>query len=664
MNRNDFLRLSLILDDNQATTFEKTLSKLVIDILRENFGKKLTVSQIIDRLKECFSLDFSPNEVLLVLRKYSNTFEIEKDAVDSVLDKYTLTISCYEKVKNKKSFNIDGIISKFIQILPNKDDVNNEKIENLILRFLYSIFNDDADRLLQYMNAGKQLGVEDKNEYTIEEKQIIDSFIEWDNNEKNQFLYKVLSSSIDYCMLTTKKDSSIISSLFFNKTFYLDSNIVFRLAGINTRERQLTAESFISKCKEVRIKIKYTNIAENEIDNTINYYVDVLKSILGNKQVISPEAAALMSSSHINTDFYNEYVQWIKDPSHSAGDYSSFKKSLKKKINDTLMNFEFEAISKYDRKYKGFDSLTASLYGYKQKNNRNPSKLSLSTDINHYLFLKEKNQGVAHKSFIDVNNFLITEDRNFVNWITENYPQTVPTVMLSSIWYSVLLKFTSRTADDYNAYVQFIKFNTDDSTQPFDEKRSAILSRVLGLDESSAIKEAVIFDINTNFKTRYKDLEVDEIVNLSHATIIDQKIFAREEELKKEFELTRQQDIMAFTEEQKQIMQDSYQQGKNDLQQDIIDIYCRRIRKRNISLIVLFYIGIASGIIVFSVLLGLNNPTVVKFAEWTNKFGTIFSIIASLVLSILLAVLKKVGLLLTNIDKIKERELKKLEKNK
>lgn len=33
MNKNDSLRLSLILDDNQVTTFEKTISKLIIDIL-------------------------------------------------------------------------------------------------------------------------------------------------------------------------------------------------------------------------------------------------------------------------------------------------------------------------------------------------------------------------------------------------------------------------------------------------------------------------------------------------------------------------------------------------------------------------------------------------------------------------------------------------------
>lgn len=196
MNKNDSLRLSLILDDNQVTTFEKTISKLIIDILWENFGTKLTVNQIIDNLRSAFSLDFSPNEVLSILKKYSDEFEVEKNETDSILNKFTLTISCYDRIKNKTNFNIDKIITRFVHILPSNADLNCERIENLIIKFLYSVFNDDAERLLQYMNSRKQLDIKDESEYTIDEKHIIDKFIEWDDSEKNQFLYKMLSSNI------------------------------------------------------------------------------------------------------------------------------------------------------------------------------------------------------------------------------------------------------------------------------------------------------------------------------------------------------------------------------------------------------------------------------------------------------------------------------------
>ena len=59
MNQASFLRLALVLSDGQAMTFKKNLLKLVNLVLFENYGQDLTISEIIKKISEKYSLDFS-----------------------------------------------------------------------------------------------------------------------------------------------------------------------------------------------------------------------------------------------------------------------------------------------------------------------------------------------------------------------------------------------------------------------------------------------------------------------------------------------------------------------------------------------------------------------------------------------------------------------------
>ena len=58
MNQASFLRLALVLSDGQAMTFKKNLLKLVNLVLFENYGQDLTISEIIKKISEKYSLDF------------------------------------------------------------------------------------------------------------------------------------------------------------------------------------------------------------------------------------------------------------------------------------------------------------------------------------------------------------------------------------------------------------------------------------------------------------------------------------------------------------------------------------------------------------------------------------------------------------------------------
>lgn len=649
MEKKDFLRLSLILNDNQSTTFKSKLKRLITEVLREHYGDGMTIQEIVIELRDNFTLEFSINEILSIIKGDEKTFVIKHKNSDQILNKYDLSIFAYTKASERSGgVSLTQIINDFLST--KTQDISVEQAEDLILRFLFIEFNEDTENLLNYMNKSISFPIPNEN-FSDEEKTFIDSFLSWDNKNKNKFIFNALSSSIDYCMITAQRDTRLIKDMFFNKTFYLDTNIIFRLAGINKQERQINAEAFIKKCKEANITIKYTNLVEEEIDNTVEYYVDSLAKTLGSHQHISPEAYALLSNNSVNDDFYKEYVLWVKDTANTAGNYSAFKSYLKKKIHKTLAKFEYEAIHTYNYRYKNFDELTCDFYEYKRKNHRNPSRQSIQTDINHYLFLKEKNGNKGHASFIDLNSYMITEDRSFVNWSKEYYPNTVPMVMLSSLWYSILLKFSSRTENDYVSFSQFIKFNLQIECKPFDKRRSDILYKILSLDESTEIKDEVIYDINSKLKTDYQDKDIDYIISTSHATITDRKIF----------EVNRQRDEQENKKEQQRHAEnvENYNRGAQETIDFIVEKESYKQKRRNIALVSITLCLLVGSLIALIVLLTLEKPGLVRFSEWANKNGIIVSALFTILFTILQLVFKKIGVYMFNIDKIKERVQKK-----
>ena len=46
-------------------------------------------------------------------------------------------------------------------------------------------------------------------------------------------LYEIVSFAVDYCRLTVKKDKANFATFLKGKTFYLDTNIIFRMMGLN-----------------------------------------------------------------------------------------------------------------------------------------------------------------------------------------------------------------------------------------------------------------------------------------------------------------------------------------------------------------------------------------------------------------------------------------------
>lgn len=103
MEKKDFLRLSLILNDNQSTTFKNKLKRLITEVLREHYGDGMTIQEIVIELRDNFALEFSANEILSIIKGDEKTFVIKHKNSDQILNKYDLSILAYTKACERSS---------------------------------------------------------------------------------------------------------------------------------------------------------------------------------------------------------------------------------------------------------------------------------------------------------------------------------------------------------------------------------------------------------------------------------------------------------------------------------------------------------------------------------------------------------------------------------
>jgi hypothetical protein len=268
------------MEDQAPTTIDKYICRLVESVLYDSPKSSLTITEICDNIESNFNLQFDVLEIEnAVKRKARNRIIIDNKT-------YRLTVKTRDLLK--KQPDMLSVLKKYIvdyrkHINANFDE--NDFLE-LILKYLYYCFNSNINNfmsLLQHQN-NIILDTFSASNYEVE---LINGFISWDNDEKNKFLYSMISFSYEYCMLATKKDSLLSQKIFKGKKFILDANIIFRMAGINKDERQYVTNSFIKKCKEVGIELCYTSETLSELYRVINGQIKYIKYITQNQEPVN-----------------------------------------------------------------------------------------------------------------------------------------------------------------------------------------------------------------------------------------------------------------------------------------------------------------------------------------------------------------------------------------
>lgn len=533
MNCKNYLRFLLVAKSSESKTFNRSLIKLIQVTLYESKDYSLSIDSIRIYIQKNYSLEFTNDEILKAIRN-------KRSDVNEVIEKKVVTHKNKSYTDKKKSYNLDkrrvaifrkneeqnpysGIIKQY---LTECKYVNTSvrAIEIILNKFFYYVFNSNINTLLLLLkNRKSDQFSKITTELTEDEKIIVNSFLNWDNKKKNVLIFELLSYCVDYCMLTIKKDYSTFRNLFEGKSFYLDANIIFRMAGVNNEERRAVTNSFIKKSKASGIRIKYTNFTYKEICDTVKTKVDLIKHSTNGHKMLSLKHYKEFLHPYTNLDFYRLYHNWCKEDGNNYNDYSSFYKYIMKLINDILSNFEKVDFIDFNTNDK-FDDLSESLKNYKKRKNANFTRNSIAIDINNYMYIFKLRDRVKGSTLLDIPDYFITADSNLCEWGKRILPGVIPIAILPSVWHSLLLKFTGRTQDDYKAFTLFLNLRYKIKSDNFDERKPQILSLVQTLDEPVEIKEMILSDISENLTSVYNDLsDVNEIIEKSKNSIINKE---------------------------------------------------------------------------------------------------------------------------------------------
>lgn len=268
MTEQMLIRLAMVVQDQAPSTLNKYICKLAEAILIE-YPEGLSLFDLEEAINKQFNLSFTQEEILSAIKKkgakniceFENVFVISSKAKEKLLSKATFIDSLNTMIDQYVSFH-ECLVSA-------------EKLSSLILKYLYHCFNSNVDNLLSLFNEGQLTYDKSVFEASNDEIIAINDFIKWDNPQKDTLIYSLVATCYEYCMLTIKKDSILSKELFKGKRFYLDANIIFRMAGINNQERETVTQRFVKHCQEAGIELFYTTSTLDEIYRVLKSKLDM-----------------------------------------------------------------------------------------------------------------------------------------------------------------------------------------------------------------------------------------------------------------------------------------------------------------------------------------------------------------------------------------------------
>lgn len=495
MTEQMLLRLAMVLQNQAPTTLNKYICNLTEAVLLD-YPEGISLFDLNNLLNTQFNLAFTEEEIIYAVTQKGRNRIINEGNI------YKLTPTIQRKLLMQSSLSeeLTQIIQNFCETFELNNSISD--ISSLLLRYFYYCFNSNVDNLMSLFEKhtpSDSIAFES----SAEELAIINCFITWDNPKKDALVYRLIATCYEYCMLTIKKDSILSSELFKGKRFYLDANILFRMAGINNEERKTVTQGFIDHCRQAGIELYCTSATLDEVYRVITAQVGYIRGITGLSMPVSCEKLETINPSTEVNDFYRIYYNWCHIAGNRPGDFTSFNQYLLSLVQDTLSQLKIKQSSafKVGTHAAQYNQQVDNLKNYKNtmRTWRHTSTQSAETDITNIMDTLTWRTG-SGKSIWQTNDFIVSADQLLIGWSNDAY-SGVPIVVLPSVWLSIILRFTGRTDDDYKSFCLFLTqrnhISHEDTIDPIQ-----LLRTINEKTTQTDIKERIITEITLN-KSQY-----------------------------------------------------------------------------------------------------------------------------------------------------------------
>lgn len=522
----DILRLACLIQDRDNQDFKRVVLSIVFELIYENSNVDLKADELfqatITKSKEPIDRDFFDG-----LITNSKSFVITNTEDEPLV---RLSSEKFNEVENSISeFSIEPSIDSFL----NTKKLN-PKFKQSIIDILYqSIY----ENIYAFNPSNTETLIPDvvKKSFTQEELDAFNAFLEYDDPQKNSRLYNQFVKAIEFAILTSGQGvKKFTSQIYTDKSYILDTNIIFRMLGVGGIERQETILNLIESCIKQGVKFKFTLRTHQELNNTLDASIIKISKGEQTKKIEIIQDLVAEAPHFFNDDFIVQYSRLknsktVNSPEQYGIEMKTRFKSLCKKYSieqaDLKIKLESYEVSLFAKKLiSERKKLTNYRYSLKQA----------TVDSYNVLYVRKK-RGDNNYNYSEVKSFYLTTDRGLNKILSEDPNIKIPATILPSQLFAIHNPLTSDNEDelDYSNFFSFVKRRTSEFKHRGRDVFSFIQQAQVYSTDKEEIKELILTftderynhskndAVNENVIVRFKDFaktyfdkRLDEIENI------------------------------------------------------------------------------------------------------------------------------------------------------
>lgn len=568
---------TIIYADSMSNRTTNTIKKKFVESVYVNNGNTLlTLSELVNIIEETMGLMFSEDEIRPIVKDENIFMEVLNRSSEDI--RYNLQEKRYSALCSKSIDEIDNVIETFFSTkVENSLSITKEGFKELMYRYLHSILNTNVSTYVQFVNPTKSVTIPKLNseQFTDDEIDLINDFVKWNDETKNKAIFKLINYCIEYAIVVNNSSEDVLSKSLRTKVFYLDNALLYRAIGINGETRKKRTISFLKKCKESGQKFVISKYTRQEFFNTVDYHLSQLNSSTPFGR-ITPR----VFKRYANGDgFYQFYHEWRNGRINYGFDI--FKTHIHSLYKDLVKQFDIEENFKvpFDEKEE-----PAIINTYKEeiravkKTNRNEPHLVDARNMHWIECIRSGNNiDVASTKY-----YFVTSDQKLQSW-DRTHSVNQPLTLLPSQWMGLILKYVSRSSDDYKSFISFMNLPKDNSVISEDELQS-VMAGISEMTEEFSKQESII---ESMVEIKFGDILKGNIQENSKAYAKDRlekefenQLVEKEKERLEQIKL-HEQIVLQIKEEAKKLVEENEKNHREEKYRSIIKDIDSLTRRKN-----------------------------------------------------------------------------------
>lgn len=414
-------------------------------------GEKISIPSLVSFIYDQYSLTIVDSDIERVVNNAKFT---DRFVLDTTKDHLRICLSDKRRsfLESTKTETLSDYVEEFLRI--NKCDSQKSEV---LYQYLYGIFATNLEGY-KSLTKGDTIKVSEEDvSYSDEDKILINQFLDWDNAGKNRAVFNLASYSLEYCMLTNNKNTSIDAVSLRNKVLYLDTNILFRAIGFNGEDRKDRTLQFLATFKRVNQRLMISKETDLEFSSTLDYQIKQLKRSIGVGARVDPKVYV----EYVPIDgIYKYYNRWkIAHRNSSIDIFENFiKASYKSLLDDYSIEKDFVIPFSEEEEIERIKDYSSAIHMASSEK----FYAAAEHDARNILWI-EKKRGASSDSLNSVKHFFISSDQYLRRWDYNRNSNHIPIVMLPSQWLSIVLRYLERTDNDYKSFVCFLNMKVNHS---------------------------------------------------------------------------------------------------------------------------------------------------------------------------------------------------------